>query len=164
MNVYIFFACGLIPLFVGFLWYSPKLFGNAWMRTIGKTEKDFEGGNMILIFVLSYIFGVLFAAGISGLTNHQQGVMQLFAMHPDYLTTGTEVGDLYQSVLNKFGDTHRSFGHGALHGAIGAILLILPPLAVNALFERHSWKYILINFGFWLVCMVLIGGVVCAFL
>jgi len=160
----VFFACGLIPLVIGFIWYNPKVFGRTWMNAIDKTEKDLEGGNMLVIFGLSYILGVLFAAGISGLTNHQQGLMQLFAMHPDYLTTGTEVGDLYQSVLDKFGNTHRSFGHGALHGVIAAIILVLPPLMINALFERRSWKYIGINFGFWLVCMILIGGVVCQFL
>jgi hypothetical protein len=56
---------------------------------------------------------------------------------------------------------HRSFGHGALHGAIGAIFFVLPVLGINALFERKGWKYILINVGYWVVTLTIMGAIIC---
>lgn len=162
MNYLVILGAALIPMIVGSVYYGP-LFGNAWMKEVGKTKEELEKGNMFLILGLSYILSILLAMGLSGLTNHQQGVMQLFAMHPDYLTVGTEVGDMYAGVMAKFGDSHRTFGHGAIHGAIASILIILPLIAIISLFERKSAKYIGINFLYWLITLSLMGGVICQF-
>ena len=32
----------LLGFLLGFLWYSPKVFGDAWLQAIGKTEKGIE--------------------------------------------------------------------------------------------------------------------------
>jgi len=163
MNLLAIFGAALIPMIVGAVYYGP-LFGNAWMKEVGKTKEELEGGNMLVIFGVSYFLSVLLALGLTGMTNHQQGLTQLFAMHPDYLTAGTEVGDLYASVMDKFGDAHTTFGHGALHGAIASVLLFLPLIAIVALFERKSAKYIGINFLYWLITLTLMGGVICPLL
>ena len=118
---------------------------------------------MGLIFVLTYILAVLLALGLSGMTNHQSGVLQLFAMHPDFAIEGSEIKNLFDSIMTQFGDTHRTFGHGALHGGIAAVIIGLPLIAINALFERRGAKYIGIHFGYWLLTLVLMGGVVCQF-
>jgi hypothetical protein len=68
---------------------------------------------------------------------------------------------LLEGIMAKYGDAYRSFGHGALHGGIAGFFLALPVLAVNALFERKSFKYIGINAGYWMVSFMLTGGVVC---
>lgn len=162
-NLIAIFGAALIPLLVGAVWYSPKVFGNTWMRVAGKTQEELEGGNMGLIFVLTYILAVLLALGLSGMTNHQSGVLQLFAMHPDFAIEGSEIKNLFDSIMTQFGDTHRTFGHGALHGGIAAVIIGLPLIAINALFERRGAKYIGIHFGYWLLTLVLMGGVVCQF-
>jgi len=164
INFLAIFGAALIPMIVGSLYYSEKIFGRAWMKAAGKTKEELEGGNMLVILILCYLLSVLLAFGLSGLTNHQQGVMQLFAMHPDYLTTGTDVGDLYASIMAQFGDTHRSFGHGVIHGIIASIMIMLPLISINALFERRGAKYIGIHFLYWLITLLLMGGVVCQFL
>ena len=33
-------------LVVGFVWYNPKVFGNAWMKAAGMSEEQVKGGNM----------------------------------------------------------------------------------------------------------------------
>ena len=38
-------------LIVGFIWYNPKVFGNAWMQAAGMTEEQAKGGNMAKIFI-----------------------------------------------------------------------------------------------------------------
>jgi len=39
-HYYIIFIAGLIPLMIGFVWYNPKVFGNAWMKSINVTEES----------------------------------------------------------------------------------------------------------------------------
>lgn len=164
INFFALLGAALIPLAVGAVWYNPKVMGTAWMKSIGKTEKDLEGGNMILIFALTFFLSIFLALAISQMTNHQSGVLQLFAMHPDFEKSGTPTYELYQQIMNQFGTAHRSFGHGALHGAFAAVFFALPLIAINSLFERKGAKYIFIHFGYWLITITLIGGVVCAFL
>ena len=36
-------------------------------------------------------------------------------------------------------------------------------IGINALFERKGFKYIAINAGYWILCLGLMGGVLCAF-
>jgi len=159
-NPLILFAAAIIPMLVGFFWYG-SLFEKTWMKVNGFTKESLSGGNMAVILGVSYVLSIILAGGLSGLTNHQNGVLQLFAMHPDYQTAGTEVGDLYKAVMDRFGDTHRTFGHGAIHGVLAAILLVLPLLGINALFERRGWKYIVLHVGYWAVTLALMGGIIC---
>lgn len=44
-------GAAFIPMIMGFLWYGPMLFQKAWMKEMNFTQKDVEGGNMLLILV-----------------------------------------------------------------------------------------------------------------
>lgn len=162
-NFYALLGAALIPIMVGFLWYGPMMFQNAWMKASGKTEEDLNSGSLPLILILTYILGFLLAFAISGISIHQSGVLQLFAASPDFGTEGTEVMNAYNGFMSKWGHMHRSFGHGALHGGIGAIIFALPLIGINAMFERRGAKYIFIHFGYWFVTMILMAGVICHF-
>jgi hypothetical protein len=35
-------------------------------------------------------------------------------------------------------------------------------MATNALFERKGYKYVLVNAGYWIVCLGIMGGIVAA--
>lgn len=56
-------AGGLVPFIVGSLWYSKALFGNVWMRELGKTEEDIKQGNMAVTFGLSFVMALVIAWG-----------------------------------------------------------------------------------------------------
>ena len=144
-------AVGLIPLIIGSIWYNPKVFGTAWMRASGKTEKELAGGNMAVILGLSYLLSVLLAAGLMGSVIHQSGVSQLFA------DGSPESIKFLEDFMSKYGRLHRTAGHGALHGGLFAVLVALPLIAINALFERRGGKYIGIHFGYWFVTLTLMG-------
>lgn len=152
---------GLVPMALGFLWYGP-LFKNAWMRESGVTQEMAESGNMLMIFGLAYVFSVMAAFMLFGVTVHQTDLYSLMVT-----PGGTEISEAAQAqidaIMAEHGDSYRSFGHGALHGGIAGVFLALPALAVNALFERKSWKYIGINAGYWIISFALMGGVVCQF-
>ena len=52
-NVLAILVSAIVPLVLGFLWYNPILFGNAWMRESGMTEEKMKSGNMAVIFGVS---------------------------------------------------------------------------------------------------------------
>ena len=164
INFLLFFATALIPLVVGALWYSDFLFGKLWFRESGLTEEKRSSGNMILIFGLSYLFGIFLSAGMATWSTHQLMTANLFATQPGFAEQTGEYYDFFQNFLAKYGDLHRSFGHGAVHGAVGSIMLALPLIGINALFEKRGWKYIGVHFGYWLVVMVLMCGILNKFL
>ena len=77
--------------------------------------------------------------------------------------TEVETQKFFSDTLQTYGNEFRNFTHGAIHGAIAGIGLALPMVTTNALFERKGFKYIAINSGYWIVCLILMGGFICQF-
>ena len=150
----------LVPLVMGFLWYGPLLFQNAWMKQLGFTEESLKGGNMALIFILSYVFSFMLAFFLIFITTHQIGAFSSMMEPGASELTGAAVEHFKEFVAN-YGNNYRSFKHGALHGAMTGIFIGLPILATQAMFERKTWKYVAINVGYWVITIALMGGVVC---
>ncbi|GAA4278356.1 DUF1761 domain-containing protein [Aquimarina mytili] len=163
VNFLIAALAALIPMVLGFIWYNPKVFGTAWMNACGFTPEDLKGGNMALIFILSYVFSFFLAMMLNTIVIHQFGFFSTLMSDPDLMKEGTETYQYAQDFMTKYGGNFRTFKHGALHGAISGIFFVLPVLGTNALFERKGFKYILVNVGYWTVCLALMGGVICQF-
>jgi hypothetical protein len=157
------FAAGLIPLITGFIWYHNSVFGKAWMRASGMTEEKMKGGNMALIFALTYVFGVMIAIVTTMLTIHQLHYYSLFANDPALRDSGSELSRSIQQFMDVNGQNFRTFKHGAFHGVLSGIFFAFPLVGIVALFERRNWKYILIHGGYWALTLGLMGGVICAF-
>lgn len=143
-------------LIVGFVWYNPKVFGNVWMRESGLTEEQLKGANMVKIFGLTLLFAFLIGMILQFMVIHQFGALGLTGGDP------TKALPSYHAFMEDYGNAYRTFKHGMLHGSMTGVLLALPIVGINALFERKSWKYILINGGFWIVSLTLMGGIICA--
>ncbi|MFZ4543107.1 MAG: DUF1761 domain-containing protein [Saprospiraceae bacterium] len=165
MNFIIVFAAGLIPLLTGFLYYNNAFgFGKAWMAEIGLTEEDLmRDFNPLKLFGPAYILGVMIAFALMPIVIHQFGFFSMLNDVEGVNDVNTEVGKMYAFLMENYGQNFRTFKHGALHGTISAIFYVFPILAINALFERRSWKYIFIHLGFWVLTLALMGGVVCQF-
>lgn len=155
-------VAALVPMVIGFIWYNPKVLGTAWMNAAGITEEKMKGANMALIFGLTFLFSFFVAMTMNFVTIHQWG-MQSSLMTPgvDLKDVSSPIGAYFADYISKYGNNFRSFKHGALHGTITGIMFILPVIAVNGLFERKGFKYIAINTGFWVVCLALMGGIIC---
>ena len=143
------------PLIVGFIWYNPKVFGNAWMQAAGMTDEQVKGGNMVKIFGLALLFAFLLATAVPGIVIHQMGVFSLVGGDPSVAMPS------YAALMQDYGDAFRTFKHGAFHGVLAGILIVLPVLGTNALFERKSAKYIFINSGYWIVSLGIMGAIIC---
>jgi hypothetical protein len=157
------FVAALVPLLLGFVWYHPKVFGNTWMKLTGLTMEDGQKMNMPLVFGLTYLFGLFLALQMNFIVIHQAHLYSLIAAEPNASDPTSEAGAMVKAFMDKFGSNYRTFKHGAFHGILAGLFLALPLLAINSLFERKSWNYIFINAGYWIVCLAIMGGVICAF-
>jgi len=149
-----------VPLIIGAFWYNKKVLGTAWMNASGVTEEKMKGANMGLIFGLTLLFSLFASLALYSIVIHQGHVYSLLANEASAKDPASELGKWLADFNSRFGDSFRTFKHGAFHGTIAGILFALPVLGVNALFERHGFKYIAINTGFWIISLALMGGII----
>jgi hypothetical protein len=57
-------VAGISSFVVGGIWYSPGLFGKAWMKDNNFTEESVKNGNKGKIFGWSFIFSLVMAANL----------------------------------------------------------------------------------------------------
>jgi hypothetical protein len=62
INIWAVLTAGLSSMILGALWYSPVLFGNAWMRESGMTAEKAASANMGRTMSLAFLLSVLGAA------------------------------------------------------------------------------------------------------
>jgi Protein of unknown function (DUF1761) len=121
----------LIPMVMGFIYYHPKVFGKAWMDSLGFKEEDLKKGNMGVILGISLVMSVMLSMFI--LVNvdgpGQEGSFD-------------------------------SFKHGAFHGVLIGLMVAMPVLVTNGLFERKNLKNLAINTLYWVITIGLMGGVI----
>jgi hypothetical protein len=161
-NIGIVALAALVPLVMGFIYYNPALFGKAWMKASGMTEEKIKGANMPLIFISTYILSFIMCIILFTLVVHQTDIHSLFVADEGYGVEGSEVMNKIDAIMETHGDKYRSFGHGALHGSVVGVFLGLPIIVINGLFEAKSFKYGLINAGYWIATLAVAGGVLCA--
>ncbi|HEY0261703.1 MAG TPA: DUF1761 domain-containing protein [Chitinophagales bacterium] len=162
LNFLVAAIAALVPIIMGFIWYNPKTLGSIWAKE-GKLnpdelKKDF---NAPLVFGLTYLFSFFTAIGLNFVVIHQS---HLASIVMNQLQAGdVDVRQTVETFMAQHGHNFRTFKHGVLHGTTFSVLFVLPIVGINALFERKSWKYIWINFGFWAISFAIMGGIICQF-
>lgn len=121
----------LTPTVVGMIYYHPKLFGTVWMKSIGLTEDDCKKQNRVLLFIISLVMSFILSFFLTNFNN----------------STGQE---------GEF-DT---FGHGAFHGLVLSLFIIMPVLVTGGMYELKNFKNIAINLVYWIITLALMGGTV----
>lgn len=162
INFLVLLAATFVPLVIGFIWYNPKVFGNAWMQATGMTEEKAKGANMVVMFGLTILFAFLIAFMMQSVVIHQFSVFGILSQQPDYADANSESSGMFKRFMELYGNSYRTFKHGAFHGTLAALFLIIPTMGTNALFERKGFKYLAINGGYWIVSLALMGGIICA--
>jgi hypothetical protein len=119
-------AAAVSTFALGGLWYSPVLFGRAWMLANNLDEADLAKSNMAKIFGLALLLAVIMAANLAA-----------FLAEPK--TTAA---------------------WGATAGFLAGFGWVALGIATIALFERRSWKYILINGGYMTVSFTVMGLII----
>ncbi len=147
-------------LLVGFIWYHPRVFGTLWIKEAGLTVDESQKGNMFKIFGLTFVFSIFIGIIMQSLTIHQFGALGMIG-------GGTKLAEAkpsFTAFMADYGTAFRTAKHGALHGFMTGLFFAFPMIAINSLFERRSWKYILIHAGYWVVSLTIIGAIVCAWI
>jgi hypothetical protein len=157
-------ASAFIPLIVGFIWYNPKVFGALLKKAERIPNEDVNQGHAPWVYLLTYIGSYYIAGALGGIVIHQRGLLSMLANQPDLHTAGTALNTNVQGLLDQYGTNFRTFKHGALHGFYTGLYLALPVLGIIALFEKKNWLYIFIHGAYWIVCLTLMGGVICAYM
>jgi hypothetical protein len=162
INFIAIFISTFIPLLIGFTYYHPKTFGNAWMKEADMNEEKMKSRSMGLIFALTLVFSFFLSIALQYIVIHQWHLYSIFANDPSMSDPNSEIGKILKDFMDKYGNNFRTFKHGAFHGIIAAIFLVLPIIGINALFERKSAKYVALHTGYWAISLALMGGVLCA--
>ena len=155
----------LVPTVMGFVWYHKAVFGKAWMAGSGMTEEKMQSGNMPLIFGLAILFSLMLAFSMNIHSVHDANVAGAMfyatngTMQPE---AGSELANWMEYYNTNLAASNHTFKHGAFHGFFIGLLLIMPIIANNALFERKGFKYAAINAGYWIVCLTIMGGILAA--
>jgi Protein of unknown function (DUF1761) len=153
----------LVPLIIGFIWYNEKVFGKAWMKAAGMTEEKIKGANMPVIFGLTFLFSLLLSFCYSAFADHWASFQAFFrpvAEHGLGVDATTAFGAELKGLIDGYGERYHTWRHGAVHGIIMSFMFILPVIVINALFERRGARYILMNWGYWAVSIMLMFVVV----
>ncbi|GAB3905345.1 DUF1761 domain-containing protein [Mucilaginibacter boryungensis] len=59
------FVAALSAFMVGGLWYSPKVFGTAWMTDTNLTQEEIQKGNKGKIFGMTAVFSLIMSANLA---------------------------------------------------------------------------------------------------
>ncbi len=162
-NWWLLFVVALIPLAIGSIWYHPKVLGRAWMQSAEISEERATSGNMIKIFAFTYLFSLFATYLLTIFSIHQSALVQLFLGDPALEDTTSAMSQTVNEFMTTYGDRHRTWSHGVIHGMELALLLGLPFIGIHSLFERRSFKYIWIHVGYWVLCFAIMGAILCTF-
>ncbi len=153
-------VAALVPMIMGFIWYNPKVLGTAWMNAAGVTEEKMKGANMAVVFGVSFLLSFILAFFLQSMVIHQFHIGAAFFDYQEQIKDpSTSEGAIFKQVMDLVGMGHRTFGHGAFHGFLSGLFVITPIMSTNALFERKGFKYIAINCGYWIITLMIMGGI-----
>ena len=118
-------VAGISSFMLGGVWYSPALFGNAWMKENRFSVDDVKKSNKAKTFGWSFLFSLIMAANLGMFINDPKTDLVL----------------------------------GLTWGALAG-LWVFCGIAIVALFEMKTWRYIFINGGFCVVALALMGAII----
>lgn len=120
-------VAALSTFLIGGLWYSPAVFGKAWLRENNFKEEDMKGRNMAKIFGLAFVLAIISAVNLA------------MFMGPENDPT-----------------------MGALWGFLAGAGWVATFVGTHYLFERRSFKLFLINAGYSVVALTIMGVILAA--
>lgn len=121
------FVAALSTFMIGGLWYSPAVFGKAWMKENGFTNENMKGRNMIKIFGIAFILAFIAAVNLA-------------------MFIGSESDPAM----------------GALWGFLAGAGWVATFVGTHYVFENRSLRLFLINAGYSIVALTVMGVILAA--
>ncbi|NII24541.1 DUF1761 domain-containing protein [Pseudoflavitalea sp. X16] len=126
-------VAGISAFVLGGVWYSPALFGKAWMKENKITMEEVQSGNKAKIFGWAFILSLIMAANLA-----------MFLAEPKEPCPGAPVVNI---------------SWGATAGFLAGIWVFCS-IAIVGLFEHKTARYIFINGGYCVIALVLMGAII----
>jgi hypothetical protein len=128
-------VAGISAFVLGGIWYSPALFGRAWMTENKMTVEDVKKGNAAKIYGWAFVLSLIMAANLAMFLADAPGTCPAECVVKTDLTWGATAGFLA--------------GIWAFCG-----------VAIVGLFEHKTARYIFINGGYLLAGLTLMGAII----
>ena len=132
INVFAILAGGVVNMVIGFLWYSPALFGKAWMKLSGISMKDMEGAKkeMPKLYGTSFVLSLVTA----------------FVLQHASVFAGAYLGTTGVAL-------------GLMTGFFNWLGFVMPVQATNWLFAKQPFKLFVLHTGYQLAALLAMGVV-----
>lgn len=127
LNIWAVLVAAVSTFVIGGIWYSPAVFGTAWMKENGLTEEKLKNGNMVKIFGLAFLLGLIAAVNLAMFMGPEDRPMM-----------------------------------GAFWGFLAGFGWVATFVGTHYLFERKSFKLFLINAGYSVVALTVMGVIIAA--
>jgi hypothetical protein len=127
MNIWAVLVAALSTFLIGGLWYSPAVFGKAWMRENNLTEEGLKNSNTVKIFGIAFILAIIAAINLAMFMGPED--------KPEM---------------------------GALWGFLAGFGWVATFVGTHYLFERKSFTLFLINAGYSVVSLTIMGVILAA--
>lgn len=157
-NWLILLLSSFIPVVLAYVWFNLN-----WSQKILKLNEDsnlaikWSIGSILGLFLLSFMYSIT----ISYQVIHQLHFQSLLLNEVGFdKGEGNAFKDLLY-IFELYGKNFRSFGHGAFHGLLNSIFIILPLLIFQKLITKLNWKTTVYIWTFWTICGILMGGIIC---
>ena len=128
-------VAGISAFAIGGIWYSPGLFGKAWMSENNLNEEEIKKSNKGKIFGFTFVFSVLMAVNLAMYLADSPANCPVDCGQKTDITWGITAGFL-------------------------AGIWTFCAIAIHSLFELKSWRLIFINGGYSLVSLMLMGAII----
>lgn len=122
LNIWAVLVAALSTFLIGGLWYSPAVFGKAWMKENGFTEESLKNSNMVKIFGLAFFLAFIAAINLAMYMGPED--------RPEM---------------------------GALWGFLAGFGWVATFIGTHYLFERKSFRLFMINAGYSVVSLTIMG-------
>jgi hypothetical protein len=126
-NIWAVLVAAVSTFLIGGLWYSPAVFGKAWMRENGFTEEGMKNSNMVKIFGLAFFLALIASVNLA-----------------------------------MFMGPEDNIGMGAFWGFLAGFGWVATFVGTHYLFERRSFTLFLINAGYSIVALTVMGVILAA--
>ena len=122
LNYLAIIVAALSSFLIGGIWYSPAVFGMAWMKENGLTEEKLKERNILKVFGLAFLLSLIASFNL------------VMFLGPD---TDASAGTFY--------------------GFLAGIGWVATFVGTHYLFEKKSFKLFLINAGYSVVALTVMG-------
>ena len=155
-NFLVIIGSALVPFLFALIWFHKSLFGGHNWHAIAEIPEAKTSPVKPIKLGLSLVLNIIIALGVFQFSIHELGVYGMVGGDAILATTGS-AGAL---LAERGGDFH-TWTHGLAHGFGAAFFFALPVLGYVCIFEKKSFKYFLVYFGYWAICLILMSMIIC---